>query len=142
MGKFQEKAVDLFYQGYNCSQSTVAPFHQEMMCDFNCVVKMASSFGGGMGKMGEVCGALTGVFMAVGAIKGYDDPKNKEAKEEHYELIQRLAKKFKEENGSLLCRELLELSESNPKPTTRPPHKRCEYYVRFAASLMEDELSK
>jgi C_GCAxxG_C_C family probable redox protein len=142
MGKHQEKAVDLFYQGYNCSQSTVGPFHQEMQCDFNSLIKMASSFGGGMGKMGEVCGALTGVFMAVGAIKGYDDPKDKQAKEKHYELIQQIAMKFKEENGSILCRELLELIETNPKPTTRPPHKRCEYFVRFAASLIEDELYK
>ncbi len=142
MGDYKQKAIDLFYDGYNCSQSTAAPFSVEMACDFNCVVKTASSFGGGMGKMGEVCGALTGAFMAIGAIKGYDDPKDKLLKEQHYKLIQQMAARFKDENGSLLCRELLLLSETHPKPTTRPPHKRCEYYVSFAASLVEDELNQ
>jgi len=140
MGKYQEDAVDLFYQGYNCSQSTVAPFHQKMGCDKNCAIKIASSFGGGMGKMGEVCGALSGAFMAIGAIKGYDDPTDKQSKENHYELIQRVAKKFQDENGSILCRDLLKGLETNPRPTSRAPHKRCEYFVKYAASLVEDEL--
>lgn len=141
MGTHQDKAVDLFYEGYNCSQATVAPFHHEMGCTKECVIRIASSFGGGMGKMGEVCGALTGAFMAIGGIKGYDDPTNKPAKESHYELIQKIAAKFKEENGSILCRELLEIIEKNPNPTTRSPHKRCEYFVKFAASLVEDEIN-
>lgn len=140
MGKHQDKAVDLFYEGYNCSQSTVAPFHLEMKCEFDTAIKIASSFGGGMGKMGEVCGALTGAFMAIGAIKGYDNPTDKQIKEDHYLLIQRIAKKFKDENGSILCRELLDIIEENPKPTTRHPHKRCEYFVKYAASLIENEL--
>lgn len=140
MAEYQEKAIDLFYEGYNCSQATFLAFEEILECNKSEMAKIASSFGGGMGHMGEVCGALTGAFMAVGSKLGYDDPKNKELKNKHYALIQEIAKRFKEEKGSILCRELLVINEDSPVAASRKPGKACEHLVAFAAGLVEDVL--
>ncbi len=139
MKDYQTLAVSYFYQGYNCAQATALAFLEEMGCEKQDLVKLASSFGGGMG-IQEVCGALTGALMAIGMIKGYDDPQNKEAKTNHYELIRTISARFEKENGSIICRELLEDLERNPRPTTQTPPKKCEYFVRYAASIVEDIL--
>lgn len=142
MTKHQERAIELFYEGYNCSQATFMAFADLLDCEPDEMARISSSFGGGMGKMGEVCGALTGAFMAVGARLGYDDPKNKELKEKHYELIQEISDRFKAEKGSILCRELLDINENSPGKTTRNPDKACEHYVSFATKLVDEVLSK
>lgn len=142
MTKHQDKAIDLFYEGYNCSQATFMAFADLLDCDPDEMARISSSFGGGMGKMGEVCGALTGAFMAVGARLGYDDPKNKELKEKHYELIQEIAEKFKAKKGSILCRDLLKINEATPGKTLRNPGKACEHYVSYATKLVDEVLSK
>lgn len=140
MKEHQSKAVDLFYEGYNCSQATFIAFADLLDCKPDEMARISSSFGGGMGKMGEVCGALTGAFMAIGAKLGYDDPKNKQLKEEHYQLIQEVAAAFKAEKGSILCRELLEINKSNPSKATRKPPKACEHLVSYAAKLIDQVL--
>lgn len=142
MKEHQSKAIDLFYEGYNCSQATFVAFADLLECDPDEMARISSSFGGGMGKMGEVCGALTGAFMAIGAKLGYDDPKDKLKKEKHYELIREVAEAFKAEKGSIYCRDLLKSNEVTPGETTRKPGKQCEHYVAYASKLVDKVLSE
>lgn len=121
------KARELFEKGYNCSQSVFAAFCDETGLDTKTAVKIASSFGGGMGRLREVCGAVTGMFMVLGMKYGYTDPFDKKAKTEHYKLIQALAKQFEKENGSIICRELLGIQVKNDIPV---PDDRNENYYR------------
>lgn len=143
-----EKAKQLFMEGYNCSQAVLGAFCDECGMDFETAMKLSSSFGGGMGRLREVCGAVSGMFMVAGLIYGYDDPKGQKEKTEHYERIQALALEFKEANGSIVCRELLGLSEKKSEPT---PEVRTEQYyqkrpcpemVKMAAEIMEQYMRK
>lgn len=138
MKNHEEKAVDLFYEGYNCSQATFVSFADVSETNPKEMARIASSFGGGMGKMGEVCGALTGAFMAIGSKLGYSDPTDKASKAKHYELIREVADRFKAKKGSIYCRDLLKLNETNPQESSRPTPKQCEHYVRFAAKLVDE----
>ena len=94
-----QKARELFLSGCSCSQAVFAAFADDFGMDQDTALKLASSFGGGMGRLREVCGAASGMFAVAGLLKGYDDPKAKEEKAEHYALIQNLAGEFKKENG-------------------------------------------
>ncbi len=140
----KEEARELFLKGYNCAQAVAGAYAKEMGMDFDTVVQMVSSFGGGMGRMREVCGAVSGMFFVAGALYGYKDPKDFTAKKEHYERIQYLAAKYKEKTGSIICRELLGLEG---KDTKAEPSKRTdEYYkkrpcpemIGLAAEIMEE----
>jgi C_GCAxxG_C_C family probable redox protein len=135
-----ELTKELFIKGYNCSQSVFAAFCDETGMDLETALKLSSSFGGGMGRLREVCGAVTGIFMVVGMVYGYSDPEDSEAKAEHYELIQTLAAKFREENGSIICRELLELPEGPDSPV---PEERTEaYYARRPCSELVEHAAE
>ena len=143
-----KKAENLFLQGYNCSQAVFAAFSDDVGLDFETALKLSSSFGGGMGRLREVCGAVSAMFMIAGIKYGYSDPKNSAAKAEHYERIQLLAAKFKEKNGSIICRELLGLPEGkdNPVPEARTEsyyQKRpCAELVKSAAKIIYDYLEE
>lgn len=128
MGKHGERAMSLFKEGYNCAQAVFMSFSDETGIDEKTAARLASSFGGGIGRMREVCGAVSGMCMALGAIKGYDDPEDSAAKSEQYKLVQRLAGRFKEENGSIICRELLGLTEKSSSPV--PAARTEEYYKK------------
>lgn len=140
------KAEAFFKQGYNCSQSVLAAFCDECGMDFDTAVKLSSSFGGGMGRLREVCGAVSALFMIAGLKRGYSDPEDAEQKQEHYQLIQELAAKFREENGAILCRELLGLpaGPDDPKPEERSEryyrNRPCAEYVASAARLAAELL--
>jgi C_GCAxxG_C_C family probable redox protein len=140
MKEHQSTAIDLFYEGYNCSQATFVAFADLLDADPDEMARISSSFGGGMGKMGEVCGALTGAFMALGAKLGYDNPKDKASKAKHYDLIKEVAERFKAEKGSICCRELLKFNEVTPGETSREPGKQCEHFVGYAANLVDEVL--
>ncbi|MBQ0109280.1 MAG: C_GCAxxG_C_C family protein [Clostridiales bacterium] len=101
-----EKAIEYFNGGANCAQSVFAAYSDLTGIDETISLKLASSFGGGMGKLREVCGALTGAFAVVGALYGYAEHDQK-AKEDHYALIQHIASEFKKEHKTYICRELL-----------------------------------
>ena len=137
-------ARELFEKGYNCSQAVFAAFCDETGIDFETALKISSSFGGGMGRLREVCGAVSGMFMVLGMMYGYSDPLDKTAKAEHYKLIQSLAMNFKTENNSIICRELLNLSvkTDNPTPETRTEEyykkRPCVELVEYAASILDD----
>ena len=117
--KKAERARQLFKEGYNCAQAVVGAFAGEMGMDFDTAIKLASSFGGGMGRMREVCGAVSGMFIVAGVLYGYSDPKDKDAKDKHYALIQKLAENFKCRNGSIICKNLLTGTNLEPKVIKR-----------------------
>ncbi len=144
-----EKAKQLFTSGYNCSQAVVGAFIDDFAVDFDTAMKLSSSFGGGMGRMREVCGAVSGAFMIAGLKCGYCDPCDKAAKSAHYALIQKIAADFKQQNGSIICRELLEgvgcngkCQGSVPEDRTAAYYKKrpCAELVYIAAKIVEDEL--
>lgn len=145
MSRHSEVAADLFKQGYNCSQAVFAAFCDETGIDTGTALKIASSFGGGMGRLREVCGAVSGMFMVAGILYGYDSPDAGTKKKEHYKLIQDMAERFREKNGSIVCRELLGLKKDGadspaPSPRTAEYYKKrpCVEIVRCAAQIMDD----
>ena len=146
MSSYSQRAVEIFKQGYNCSQSVVAAFCEEMDIDFDTALRISSPFGAGMGRLREVCGAVSGMFIIAGMRYGCTDPKDNKAKAEHYKMIQQLAAKFKEENHSIICRELLGLNAGPDSPI--PELRTNEYYkkrpcaelVGCAAEILEEVL--
>lgn len=120
-------AAKLFAEGYNCSQSVFGAFCEDLGMDLDTGLKISSSFGGGIGRLREVCGAVSGVMMAVGLIYGYSEA-DLTAKAELYKRVQELAGVFKDENGSIICRELLGLSK--PEGTYMPEPRTAEYYKK------------
>jgi len=137
MNDHAQRAEELFDSGCNCAQSVLGAFCEELGMDFETAMKLASSFGGGIGGLHEVCGAISGMSAAAGLAFGYADPSDKTAKTEHYGRISRMAKRFEHENGSLICRELLTRAGATA-PGGR--HRPCSAFVRRAAEIMEDEL--
>jgi len=139
-------AEELFRKGYNCSQSVLMAFGDITGLDEETAAKLASSFGGGIGRMREVCGAVSGAAMVLGIIKGCSDPDDREAKKAHYALVREFADRFRELNGSMICRELL----SGVQTTTGgdPEARSAEYYkkrpcpdlVRQAAEILDEML--
>ena len=126
-------AAELFLNGCNCAQSVVVAFCDVTGLDKEFAAKMSSSFGGGMGRMREVCGAVSGMLMVLGILYGYDDPgEDDAAKKAHYHADQELAGKFREEVGSIVCREILKNPPSDPNPTPRT----AEYYAKRPCARM------
>lgn len=143
----QEKAKEYFQEGYNCAQAVLLAFCQDFDLDPETALRLSSSFGGGMGRLREVCGAVSGMFMVAGLAVGYSDPNATDEKKDHYATIQGLAKKFQEENGSILCRDLLGLTKPGgdtpiPEARTREYYQKrpCVELVGNAASLIAQEL--
>lgn len=124
----REAAIANFMKGYNCSQSIVLAFEDMLPVDKTILSKMASSFGGGMGRLREVCGSVTGMFMVVGLLYGYDGPETSQVKADHYARIQELAHRFEEKHGSIVCREMLGLNVRHDIPV--PEARTAEYYKK------------
>lgn len=144
----REKAQALFKQGYNCAQSVLLAYADELNLDKKTAAMISSSFGGGMGRMREVCGAVSGMFMVMGLKKGYSEAEDVEGKARLYAQIQELAARFKKLNGSIICRELLEGVEKSSSPTpserTQQYYKKrpCELLVGDAAQIIEEYLAE
>ena len=144
--KHADKARDLFLEGYNCSQAIACAFSDVTGIDEKTSALLASSFGGGMGRMREVCGAVSGALMVLGTVHGYSDPKANDEKKELYVLVRQFADRFREENGSIICRELLEgVSTSaggNPEQRTGEYYKKrpCPELVYSAAAILDEML--
>lgn len=132
----KENAIAYFKEGYNCSQAVVLSFKDELNMDDKSLLLIASSFGGGMGRLREVCGAVSGMFIVAGLLMGYSTPNAKLEKTEHYKRIQELANEFREKNKYIVCRDLLGISGGQP-PT--PDARTKEYYKkRPCADLVGD----
>lgn len=141
------KALQAFTEGANCAQAVVLAYADDLGIDKSTALKLASSFGGGIGRLREVCGAVSGMMMVYGLLRGYDDLNDPDAKKAHYANVQALAAKFREENGSIICRELLSLHENennDPTPTPRDTkffHSRpCMGFVTSAARILDEAL--
>jgi C_GCAxxG_C_C family probable redox protein len=143
-----EEARRLFMMGYNCAQSVFCAFRDETGLSLEESARLASSFGGGMGRLREVCGGVSGALLALGAICGYDDPCDREAKKAHYKLVQTFAGRFKEKNGTIICRELLKnvpvTPGGVPEERTKEYYSRrpCPLLVRDAAAILDEMLSE
>ena len=137
-----ERAVKLFVEGYNCAQAVAAAFGDLTGLDEKTAAKMASCFGGGMGRMREVCGAVSGMLMVAGILYGYDDPKATTEKRELYAQVQAMAGQFRQELGSIVCRDLLKNPPSDPNPTPRTEQfykdRPCARMVATAARIMDE----
>ena len=142
----EEKAVENFLAGYNCAQSVFLAFAEDLGLEPDFALRLASSFGGGMGRLREVCGGVSGILMAAGLLYGYTSPDNDETKAAHYALVQELAEEFSRENGSIICRELLSLppgpQDPTPQPRTQAYYKLrpCPDKVASAAAILEQYL--
>lgn len=123
-----EKAKTLFKQGFNCSQSVFAACADLYgIEDEALALRLSASFGGGIGRMRQTCGAACGMFMLAGLENGSAVVGDAEGKKQNYALVQELAEKFKQENGSLICAELLGIA---PKPQEPTPEARTEEYYK------------
>ncbi len=141
-----EYARELFYKGYNCSQAVFCAFCDVTGLDIDTAAQISSSFGGGMGRLREVCGTVSGALLVLGMVRGYSDPEDPRAKSDHYHLVQEFAARFKENNGSIVCRELLKGVEvsAGPEPEARTPEyykkRPCPNYVYESARIVEEML--
>ncbi|MCQ2796830.1 MAG: C-GCAxxG-C-C family protein [Bacilli bacterium] len=141
----EETAKAYFRQGYSCSQAVMLAYQDLIKLDKKTILKISSPFGGGMGRLRETCGALSGAFLVLGYLEGNDSIDNKR-KEVLYKKVQAIAKGFEKENGFIQCRHLLHLAEnkSSPKPSKRNEkyyHSRpCVEIVGSATRILEKHL--
>ena len=135
------QAAELFLSGYNCAQAVAVAFREELGLTEQQAARMVSAFGGGMGRMREVCGAVSGMLFVLGSLYGYDTPGDDVRKKELYSRVQALAAGFRAENGSIICREILKNPPSDPTPSPRTAEyyaqRPCARMVLTAARLME-----
>ncbi len=149
MKEHEERAVALFHDGYNCAQAVLLAFCDELGLNRDAAARVASSFGGGVGRLREICGAVSGGCMALGLRYGGYDSADPQAKADHYRRVQEFVNAFREENHAILCRELLGLQEGAPTPP-RPESRTPEFYkkrpcaelVACAARLIEARLEQ
>jgi C_GCAxxG_C_C family probable redox protein len=142
------QSVSLFESGYNCAQSVFLAYADLYDLDRETAAKMASSFGGGMGRLREVCGAVSGMFMVLGFHYPASDIDDRKAKTINYEAVQRTAKEFQAEMGSYICADLLKIKR---KPEEAAPAERntryyelrpCSRCVAIAAEIVGKEIFK
>ena len=138
-----QKARDLFLCGCSCSQAVFAAFADDFGMDEQTALRLASSFGGGMGGMRETCGAVSGMLMAAGLKWGYSEVGNLDIKTAHYARVRSLIESFKQEHGTIVCRELLaHLGELKKDPSARTAEyykvRPCVLFVETAARLLDE----
>ena len=144
----KELAINYFKSGYNCSQSIVMAFKDYLSVDPAELCKIASPFGGGISRMRETCGAVSGMVIVLGNLIGYSTPETGAKKKELYEKTQELLKIFENRYGSLTCRRLLKLNEehSSPVPTKRDDNfyktRPCLELIGGAAEILEEYLKR
>lgn len=134
------KAVALFKEGYNCSQSVVAAFADLYGFSEEQALRMSASFGGGIGRMRQTCGAACGMFLLAGLEKGAVKGDDREGKAANYALVQELAAEFKKRNGSLICAELLGLKR--PEGSSQPEARTEQYYAKRPCVQMVEEAAR
>ena len=145
------RARDYFTSGYNCAQAVAMAFDDILALDINTVARISAPFGGGMGRMREVCGAVSGMTLVAGAICPSVDPKNMDERKANYALVQSFASQFRAENGDIVCRRLLGLEEIVVRSESAMPSERtaeyyrkrpCSEYVGCAARIVAEHLAK
>lgn len=143
-----EQAKELFLAGYNCAQAVFCTFAPELGLDKETALRLSACFGGGLGRQREVCGAVSGMCMAFSLKCAPKDPTDNAQKAAFYAQVQELCRRFKAQNGSIICRELLGLPQgpSCPTPQPRTPayydHRSCADKVKSAAAILETYFSE
>ena len=147
MNDRSEEAKNNFLAGMNCAQAVLCAFADRCGLDRETALKLASGFGGGIARQREVCGAITGMCMAADLIRGPGEGSDKAAKDEHYAFIRGLCDAFRDETGSIVCRELLGLA---PKQSDSPvseartaayyAKRPCAELVELAAKILSEHL--
>ena len=136
------KAAALFVNGYNCAQSVAVAFCDVTDLEEKTTARMVSAFGGGMGRLREVCGAVSGMFFVLSYLYGYDTAGDDESKKRLYTDVQALAAAFRERCGSIVCREILNNPPTDPTPSPRTAEyykvRPCARMVLVAGQLMDD----
>ena len=141
-----QRAVETFQEGYNCAQAVFATYADCFGMDTETALKMSSAMGAGVGRMREVCGAVSSMAMLAGLKEGNDDPRDEAAKEHIYALVRRMSTRFKDEYDTIICKELLGLErvEESAKPSLRTSEfyetRPCAKIIACAAQIIEDEL--
>jgi C_GCAxxG_C_C family probable redox protein len=140
-----ECAVSCFEEGFSCAQAVLSAYGPQYGLDRELALKVVGAFGGGMGHMGHVCGAVTGAFMVIGLKYGKTHPEDNETRDEAYRLVQEFAERFKSRNGSIVCRELLGCDISTPAALEMAREKGlfetlCPRLVQDAAQIIEEIL--
>ncbi len=148
MTSHEQKAVELFRHGCNCSQAVFTAFSDVTGIDEKTSLRMSSSFGGGLGRLREVCGAVSGMALTAGVLWGYDNVEDKSFKTEHYALVAGMAHKFSDIFGSYICREILGLPDYRYSPVAEDRtaefylKRPCERCIAAAARLLDEEIEK
>lgn len=140
-----DRAVSCFKEGFNCAQALLSTYGSQFGLDLEMALKTAGAFGGGMGRMGETCGAVTGAFMVIGLKYGKIKSEDEQTKEKAYSLVGEFVEKFKSRNGSVLCRELLGCDISAPEGMKLAIDKNlsailCPKFIQDAAEIVEEIL--
>ncbi|MGL4410660.1 MAG: C-GCAxxG-C-C family protein [Bacteroidales bacterium] len=132
-----KKAIDLFNEGYNCSQAVVVAYSDLYGLDSKLAKSISHSFGGGLGRMREVCGAISGLSMLLGLEHPVDEANDMDARTRNYAEVQRASSLFKEKHQTIICRELLKTLKPSNNPT---PSERNDYYysIRPCGRFVED----
>lgn len=140
-------AKKYFEDGYNCSQAVLLAFCEDFGLEKETAIMMSAPFGGGIGRLREVCGTFTGMNMVLGLYEGKYDIKDNQKKTKLYKDVQALAEKFKQDNGSIICRDLLGLrikGKDNPTPEVRTDTyykaRPCSELCKYAGDLLEEFL--
>ena len=136
-----KQARENFLNGANCAQAVLAAFADEAGIDRDTALKIGSGLGGGMGRLREVCGAFSAAVIVAGLMRGPADLGDKESKDRQYRLTQELARRFREKNGSVVCRELLGLPEGRRDEPISEARTAGYYKKRPCADLVEDAAS-
>ena len=136
-----EKARALFQEGYNCAQAVFLTYSDMLGMDTALAAQLAASFGGGMGRMREVCGTVSGMAMIAGLMEPANDPKDKEAKARNAALVREFADAFRQKNGSIICRELLGLDKKEGDASVAPRKRPCVEFVATAARIVGEKLT-
>lgn len=141
-----EKAEELFRMGYNCAQSVFAAYADLFGMDRESALRLSSPMGGGMGRMREVCGTVSAMALLSGLVDGNSDPCDQEKKTLVYDRVRKMSDAFAEENGSIICRELLGIlgRELSAEPSLRTEEyyqvRPCIKFVRSAAKIIKNTL--
>lgn len=142
MSEKGDKARALFERGYNCAQAVFGAFCEETGIDFDTAALLSSPFGGGMGRLREVCGTVSGMLLAAGILYGYSSPTAVQEKKETYQTAQALANTFREQNGSIICRELLAVTNVQADDSPQPEERTESYYKKRPCALLAQDAAE
>ncbi len=137
-----DRAVSSFKEGFNCSQSVLSTYSKLFGLNHETALKIAQAFGGGMARMGQTCGAVTGAFMVIGLKHGKVKAEDEEAKEKTYEIVREFVKRFKSLHGSIMCKDLLGHDLDTPEGLEQVEEKQlfetlCPEFVQNAVEILE-----